>query len=1009
MSNTATVITTKVGEALIAQMQAENKVLVIDKFIFANVPNRPAFPNRDDVVPVEHVVHESAVHEQGRLTENSVIYSTTLASNVGPFSFNWSGLFCSEHNVLVAINFPPPVDKTVDAPGITGNTLVRSFVLEYKGISETTNITVDPSSWQYDAHKRMSKMDNDTAQAIIDQNGKDWFIDDGFIVTPQSGAYSIKAGAGYVSGHRISLDFDRIIQVPEKPAFIYVDAFREGSPTGEWQTKFTFVVAAVEKDDYTDGQGVNHFVCKIAQVFEDGSVSMLRKKDKVGHYVDSINNLHTTRDAIEWRPNLKVKTKDALQLFSHTDEHGVKSYYLPNLDNLPFATGDSWLEDINKGYWNNDKTVTQISYWKSIGDIRGWMPINKYTKNDFFDSSPFIRNAVNESDVIIIPKCCYIYMGEYVSLRDNMDIIIDGTIVQLQKQSIISPQYHEGGFDAERKENITIKGTGYIHSQGFLSQDSDGFKIHQGQGYCPPIHLRACKNVKVDGLNFYKGTMGVACTIFDKASYEHWDDMGSLSPSYCENNIVTNCKFKYLSFFAATLNTVRKGGINNCYAYRCGDSGIHIQFCKDVAVTDNTRESPYGDGGLYGDGIDGILSKNDCQGMSIENCQDSIVKGNVIVGLCTNGIDIKNNCVNILVTGNVIKHSQLSAISVRGGDVVYGINTAITITNNQILKTGYKHTLDSVWVNHPFKGAIYVDDTYTCFIKGNTITGHNSLYAGEPIRCSGVRLGDLGFWSAKPVIERVSYTKLVINGNTISFSQFRSNYPDITESFESNDCNLSGIYIGGATRGADLKEGIWGDIQVNDNQILSNGFHSLYSLYEGIAGISISPQGGSDAGVSACQSLCVSGNVISYWPGVGIFVNGDNFGYEPPMAVNISNNVISNTSGGGIVCKNLESVLVDSNKLTNICRINENINKYGVMFSSVILSTVVGNSIRSAIGHGVNTYTHTLWVEDSSIYLSSNLLDHGTGDLVGGNYSPQWVGATETNSFGVNVVMSKQK
>ncbi|PSV25698.1 phage tail protein [Photobacterium kishitanii] len=279
MSNTATVITTKAGEALIAQMQAENKVLVIDKFIFANVPNRPAFPNRDDVVPVEHVVHESAVHEQGRLTENSVIYSTTLASNVGPFSFNWSGLFCSEHNVLVAINFPPPVDKTVDAPGITGNTLVRSFVLEYKGISETTNITVDPSSWQYDAHKRMSKMDNDTAQAIIDQNGKDWFIDDGFIVTPQSGAYSIKAGAGYVSGHRISLDFDRIIQVPEKPAFIYVDAFREGSPTGEWQTKYTFVVAAEEKDDYDLFNGEKHFVCKIAQILGDGSVIDLRKKN----------------------------------------------------------------------------------------------------------------------------------------------------------------------------------------------------------------------------------------------------------------------------------------------------------------------------------------------------------------------------------------------------------------------------------------------------------------------------------------------------------------------------------------------------------------------------------------------------------------------------------------------------------------------------------------------------------------------------------------------------------
>ncbi|OBU37406.1 phage tail protein [Photobacterium phosphoreum] len=374
MSNIATVITTKAGEALIAQMQAENKVLVIDKFIFANVPNRPAFPNRDDVVPTEHVVHESAVHEQGRLTENSVIYSTTLASNVGPFSFNWSGLFCSEHNVLVAINFPPPVDKTVDAPGITGNTLVRSFVLEYKGIAETTNITVDPSSWQYDAHKRMSKMDNDTAQAIIDQNGKDWFIDDGFIVTPQSGAYSIKAGAGYVSGHRISLDFDRIIHVPEKPAFIYVDAFREGSPTGEWQTKFTFVVAADEKDDYTDAQGVKHFVCKISQVFEDGSVASLRKKDKLDNYVDSINNLHTTRYAIEWRPKLKVKTKDSLQLFSHTDDHGVKNYYVPNVDLLPFVTGETFNDD-------------------------NWILSSLATKNDIVTIDNSIKNLVVESEI----------------------------------------------------------------------------------------------------------------------------------------------------------------------------------------------------------------------------------------------------------------------------------------------------------------------------------------------------------------------------------------------------------------------------------------------------------------------------------------------------------------------------------------------------------------------------------------------------------------------------------
>ncbi|MCV3264133.1 hypothetical protein OGZ01_22215 [Vibrio harveyi] len=127
-------------------------------------------------------------------------------------------------------------------------------------------------------------MDSDVAQSIIDQNGKDWFIEDGFLVTPSGSAYSIKAGAGYVSGNRVAMEFDRSVQVPNKPSFIYIDAHREGTPTGEQVTLFNFVVTAEEKDDYIDsstGKDVKHFVCKIAQVLADGSVSDLRPEREV--------------------------------------------------------------------------------------------------------------------------------------------------------------------------------------------------------------------------------------------------------------------------------------------------------------------------------------------------------------------------------------------------------------------------------------------------------------------------------------------------------------------------------------------------------------------------------------------------------------------------------------------------------------------------------------------------------------------------------------------------------
>lgn len=320
-------ILTAAGKALLAQLNAEEKPLIIDKMMFANVPNRPEFPQPDDVVPTDDIVHQEQVEQRGRLSADSVIYSTTLTSDVGPFEFNWTGAYCSEYGVLVTIDHHALTPKTADEPGVAGNTLVRSVVLEYKDIAEITNITVDASSWQYNATDRMKKMDSDVAQSIIDQNGKDWFIEDGFLVTPSGSAYNIKAGAGYVSGNRVSMEFDRSVQVPNKPSFIYIDAHREGTPTGEQVTLFDFVITAEEKDDYIDsstGKDISHFVCKIAKVLADGSVSDLRPESNVAtlEHVEKVAGAAWTEGTLVTNPkSIYVFAKDSafpLQLYAPT-------------------------------------------------------------------------------------------------------------------------------------------------------------------------------------------------------------------------------------------------------------------------------------------------------------------------------------------------------------------------------------------------------------------------------------------------------------------------------------------------------------------------------------------------------------------------------------------------------------------------------------------------------------------------------------------------------------------
>ncbi|HHC6851684.1 TPA: phage tail protein [Vibrio parahaemolyticus] len=336
-------ILTAAGKALLAQLNAEEKALVIDKMIFANVPNRPEYPQPDDVVPTDHIVHQEQVEQRGRLSADSVIYSTTLTSDVGPFDFNWTGTYCSEYGVLVTIEHHALTPKVPAEPGVAGNTLVRSVVLEYKDVAEITNITVDASSWQYNATERMKKMDSDVAQSIIDQNGKDWFIEDGFLVTPSGSAYSIKAGAGYVSGNRVAMEFDRSVQVPNKPSFIYIDAHREGTATGEQVTLFNFVVTAEEKDDYIDsttGKDVKHFVCKIGQVHADGSVSDVRPMKEL----DSVFKGEANRNKLSEAPKEKLLSLILRRNLKYLIEYHDWSHKLPiNI----FFKGGKYFTDFN--------------------------------------------------------------------------------------------------------------------------------------------------------------------------------------------------------------------------------------------------------------------------------------------------------------------------------------------------------------------------------------------------------------------------------------------------------------------------------------------------------------------------------------------------------------------------------------------------------------------------------------------------------------------------------------
>lgn len=720
-------ILTAAGKALLAQLNAEEKPLIIDKMIFANVPNRPEYPQPDDVVPTDHVVHQEGVEQRGRLSADSVIYSTTLTSDVGPFEFNWTGAYCSEYGVLVTIDHHALTPKSADEPGVAGNTLVRSVVLEYKDIAEITNITVDASSWQYNATPRMKKMDDDVAQAIIDQNGKDWFIEDGFLVTPQAGAFNIKAGAGYVSGNRVTLEFDRNVQVPNKPSFIYVDAHREGTPTGEQVTLFDFVVTAEEKDDYTDANGVKHYVCKIAQVLADGTVVDLRLDSKQADktYVGYLAGYR-------WEDYVGTKSvADRIYVYQARNEAGESSG--PSLRLFDPEGGNILEVEPNYFVFHSENPINIRQLGLKCDGVK--------------DESDELVDALSKAPVIRIDEFARIRITKEITLPVNTGkiigggrIILDGDAARIRTTSNLSNpvavktgvQFENNAYEIDLGGDFTGKFLfienglpWFIHEAsqpdvtpnsmnplGYTRYDDD-FKTER-KGVYKVVGYNATNGKSVLNMPTNFNAENATVTIHEEVNHPEFEyiqfshvnrgklsEIGSISLSGCFGSGFSRCTFENVGavryywlnsrcyFTDNTLETdgglwlsvnTRQCNVSSNKIDHSGDSDgaivVYYNSCENT-VSNNTIASFKKDGDLFGKW--GVITHSASDYNSItgnvitsySGISDFFAnKGNVFFGNTINGQrgEISNYCFDTTISTNTINDAE--NITVAGSEIV---------------------------------------------------------------------------------------------------------------------------------------------------------------------------------------------------------------------------------------------------------------------------------------------------------------------------------------------------
>lgn len=307
-----TVITTAF-EALKAQQAATNTPVVLDEFVFANVPNLNI---TDPVDPAEampaagQIVHRASVGKTGVVNANAVVYSVTLGADVGDFSFNWVGLRDKSSNTLAMIVHAPVQQKVKNNAGTQGNVLTRSFLMEYDRAKKETQITTPAGTWQIDFTARLAGMDERHRIENIDVYGTGAFIGDGFLVKRAGNNYSVIAGAGYVGGLRAELAAEQALTVANKPVKVWVDTSFTGTLTSVWQVS-TVVTVGDMLADYVKND-VNHYVFAVAQINADGSVTDLRPKGSKGEqqansdFLRKDKNLSDLSDPAESRKSLQL-------------------------------------------------------------------------------------------------------------------------------------------------------------------------------------------------------------------------------------------------------------------------------------------------------------------------------------------------------------------------------------------------------------------------------------------------------------------------------------------------------------------------------------------------------------------------------------------------------------------------------------------------------------------------------------------------------------------------------
>lgn len=314
--------------------------VVLDEVVLADIPNlditAPIDPNTG-LPPQALIVHRHKVDQRGRINNNAVAYSIVMDTTVGNFSFNAMYLINKASGMVGMIVYKGRETKTKTDPatGTTGNSLVKSMLMEYDNAATATVTTVEAGTWQIDYSARLLGMDEQLRLQALACFGSSAFFGDGFKLINKAGSYKVQPGLAMVGGLRIQLDAEQAVTVGAKPVGVWVDVHRAGTILSRWDNHFEFKASTTELTDYTDSNGYRHYVAKLGVVEANATVTDKRPANESADLWDAMEELRkqseqsasnmakALEDHAEGRDHPSATTTDKGMVRKATDEEAL--------------------------------------------------------------------------------------------------------------------------------------------------------------------------------------------------------------------------------------------------------------------------------------------------------------------------------------------------------------------------------------------------------------------------------------------------------------------------------------------------------------------------------------------------------------------------------------------------------------------------------------------------------------------------------------------------------------